>query len=132
MYDKNKGTSIDANIMSDFLEYNHVSWDSEYLKKLTQFSDKVTESNARMRNCGPKQLDFADAQTAATPSHAKSNSSEKKDEAGQTNSLNKGRARAELAALYRLIPSIFSLPTSLHVQIALSLNGSLISGATSM
>ena len=72
VYDKNKGTSIDENIM-----YNHVNWDSEYLKKLTQFSDKVTESNARMRNCGPKQLDFADAQTAPTPSHATSNSSEK-------------------------------------------------------
>ena len=164
-----------------------VFWESEYLKQVTDLSDKVTESNAPMQNCGPKRLDFADAQTAPAPSHAKSNSSdgqtapvpshaksnssgaqtapapshaksksseaqtapasshaksnssEKKDKAGQTNSFNKGRetqpctrlssalskasTRAELAALYMLIPplsSISSLPTSLHAQVAYS------------
>ena len=139
MYDKNKGTSVDENIVSGLFECNHDSWETEYLKQLTDFSDKVTESNAPKQNCGPKQLDFTDAQTAPAPSPAKSNSSEEKDEAGQTNSCNKGRAtqsctqlasalsaastRAELAALDMLIPpvsSISSLPTSLHAQIACS------------
>ena len=75
VYDKNKGTSVDKNIMSGLLEYNHDTWESEYLKQVTDLSDKVTESNAPMQNCGPKWLDFADAQTAPVPSHAKSNSS---------------------------------------------------------
>ena len=68
-----------------------------------------------MQNCGQKQLDFTDAQTAPALSHAKSNSSEEEDQAEQPNSFNKGRAtqsctqlssalctattRAELAAL---------------------------------
>lgn len=139
MYDKNKGTSVDENIVSSLLEYNHDSWETEYLKQLTEFSDKVTESNAPMQNCGPKQLDFTDAQTAPAPSHAKSNSSEEEHQAGQTNSFNKGRAtqpctqlcsalstastRTELAALDVLVPpvsSISSLPASLRAQIAYS------------
>ena len=91
VYDK-KGTSIDENIVSGLLEYNHCSWETEYMEQLTDVSDEVTESNAPMQNCGLKQLDFTDAKTAPTPSHAKSNSSEEKDEAGQTNSFNKGRA----------------------------------------
>ena len=129
VYDKNKGTSVDENIVSGLLEYNHDSWETEYLKQLTEFSDKVTESNAPMQNCGPKQLDFTDAQTAPAPSHAKSNSSEEKDEAGQTNSFNKGRAtqpctqlssalftastRAELAALDMLVPPVSSISSLL-------------------
>ena len=139
VYDKNKGTSVDENIVTGLLEYDHDSWEAEYLNELSDFSDKVTESNAPMQNCGPKQLDFADAKTAPVPSSTNSDSSEDKDEAGQTNSFNKGRAtqpcaqlssalstvstRAELAALDMLIPpvsSISSLPTSLHAQIAYS------------
>ena len=42
--DKNKGTSVDENIVSGLLKYNHDSWEGEYLKQLTDFSDKVTES----------------------------------------------------------------------------------------
>ena len=61
VYDKNKGTSVDENTVPGILEYNHGSWESEYLKQLIDFSNKVTESNAFMQNCGPKQLDFADA-----------------------------------------------------------------------
>ena len=45
VYDKNKGTSVDENIMSGLLEYNHDTWESEYLKQVTDLSDKVTESN---------------------------------------------------------------------------------------
>ena len=62
--------------MSGLLEYNHDTWESEYLKQVTDLSDKVTESNAPMQNCGPKRLDFADAQTAPAPSHAKKDSSD--------------------------------------------------------
>lgn len=92
VYDKNKGTSVDENIVTGLLDYNHDSWEAEYLNELSDFSDKVTESNAPMQNCGPKQLDFADAKTAPVPSSTNSDSSEDKDEAGQTNSFNKGRA----------------------------------------
>ena len=100
MYDKNKGTSVDENIVSGLLEYNHDSWESEYLKQLTDFSDKVTESNAPMQNCGSKPLDFADAQTAPAPSHV-----EEKDNAGQTNSSSKGRATQPCTQLSSALPS---------------------------
>jgi len=137
VYDKSKGTSVDENIVSGLLKYNHDRWETKYLQQLTELFDQITESNAPIQNCGPKQLDFTDAQTAPAPSHAKTNSSEERDETGQRNSFNKGRvtqpcsqlssalstasARAELAALDMLIPavsSISSLPSSWHAQIA--------------
>ena len=55
-----------------------VFWESEYLKQVTDLSDKVTESNAPMQNCGPKQLRTSlmprDKLPWQAPSHAKSNS----------------------------------------------------------
>lgn len=136
VYDKSKGTSVDENIVSGLLKYNHDSWETKYLQQLTELSDQMTESNAPIQNC-PKQLDFTDAQTAPAPSHAKTNSSGEKDETRQRNSINKGRVtqpcsqlssalstastRAELAALDMLLPavsSISSLPSSWHAQIA--------------